>query len=49
LPGWLPEIRIDQLTVGTASVDLLVSRDAEGKHRIEVNQGDGALTVINDR
>jgi glycogen debranching enzyme len=49
LPGWLPEIRIDQLTVGTASVDLVVSREAEGKHRIKVNPGDGALTVINGR
>ncbi len=49
LPDWLPEIRIGQLTVGTASIDLVVSREAEGKHRIEVNPGDGALTVINDR
>ncbi len=46
LPDWLPEIRITGLTVGTASVDLTVSRGANGAHKIEVDPGDGQLTVI---
>jgi glycogen debranching enzyme len=49
LPDWLPEIRIDQLAVGTASVDLVVSRDASGVHKVEVNPVDGQLTVISSR
>ena len=46
LPDWLPQIRVDQLTVGTATVDLVVSRDADGTHKVEVSPVDGDLTVV---
>jgi glycogen debranching enzyme len=48
LPDWLPEVRLDGLTVGTASVDLRVTRDAAGQHAVEVSRRDGNLTVIAD-
>ncbi len=46
LPDWLPQIRVDQLTVGTATVDLVVSRDADGTHKVEASPVDGDLTVV---
>jgi glycogen debranching enzyme len=46
LPDWLPQIGVDQLTVGSATVDLVVSRDADGVHKVEVTPGDSDLTVV---
>ncbi len=46
LPDWLPRVRLEELTVGTASVDLEVTRDAAGAHSVEVNHRAGRLTVI---
>jgi len=49
LPDWLTQVRLDGLTVGTASVDLEVTRDAAGQHTVEVLRKDSNLTVITDR
>jgi glycogen debranching enzyme len=48
LPDWLPQVRLEGLTVGTASVDLQVVRDAAGQHAVDVSRQDGNLTVITD-
>jgi glycogen debranching enzyme len=48
LPDWLTQVRLDGLTVGNASADLLVTRDAGGKHTVNVTRRDGNLTVITD-
>src|SRR6185437_11298119 len=47
--AWLTQVRLDGLTVGTASVDLEVTRDAAGQHTVEVLRKDSNLTVITDR
>jgi glycogen debranching enzyme len=48
LPDWLTQVRLDGLTVGTAGVDLEVTRDSAGKHTVEVHRKDPDLTVITD-
>lgn len=46
LPDWLPQVRLEQLGVGTACADLTVERTAAGRHRVTVTDLDGDLTVI---
>ena len=46
LPDWLTQIRLDGLTVGTASVDLQVTRGADGQHTVEVFRKDPNLRVV---
>ncbi len=48
LPDWLTEVRLERLTVGRASVDLAVTRDATGTHRIDVTRREGQLAVTTD-
>src|SRR5215472_6667674 len=48
LPDWLTQVRLDGLTVGTASADLEVTRDAAGKHTVEVLRKDANLRVLAD-
>lgn len=48
LPDWLTQVSLDGLTVGTASVDLRVTRDAAGQHTVRVRRKDPNLTVITD-
>jgi hypothetical protein len=48
LPDWLPQVRLEGLTVGTASVDLQVTRRPDGRHEVEVSNSDGRLSVIAD-
>jgi glycogen debranching enzyme len=45
LPSWLGEIRLENLLVGEASVDLRVSRRTDGRHELDVNQRAGRLEV----
>jgi glycogen debranching enzyme len=46
LPAWLPQVRLEQLTVGTASADLIVDRTPAGTHLITVVRRDSDLAVI---
>ena len=38
LPRWLRELRLENLQVGGASVDLKVTRDGDGHHELEVDE-----------
>ena len=46
LPDWLTQVRLDGLTVGAASADLQVTRDASGDHTVEVLRKNAELRVI---
>lgn len=50
LPEWLPEVRLEQLPVGGAALDLRFYRDAGGKTRLEVEGAprDMEVTVTDD-
>jgi glycogen debranching enzyme len=48
LPDWLPQVALEQLTVGAGSVDLKVTRNADGTHQVLVSHRDGQLTVITE-
>ncbi len=45
LPRWLPEVRLDNLVVGDAVVDLLVRR-TDGSTGVEVLRRSGTLDVV---
>jgi glycogen debranching enzyme len=45
LPPWLGELRVDNLQVADASVDLVVRREADGRHGLEVVRRSGSLEV----
>ncbi|MHB8670283.1 MAG: amylo-alpha-1,6-glucosidase [Acidimicrobiales bacterium] len=45
LPDWLPEVRLEGLSVGDAAVDLRVSRRSDGGHDLEVLGLRGELDV----
>jgi hypothetical protein len=45
LPDWLPEIRLEHLCVGNATIDLAVTRQSEGAHTLDVSEGHGHLEV----
>jgi len=45
LPEWLGSLGISQLGVGTDTVDLLVERQADGRHTLEVTASSGDLEV----
>jgi glycogen debranching enzyme len=45
LPEWLPSIRLEQLSVGRASVDLQVTRRPDGAHDLNVSPRSGRLDV----
>ena len=45
LPQWLPEIRLQQLAVGNAIIDLTVSRRSDGTHAVNVDHRRGRLEV----
>ena len=49
LPAWLPEITLEQLTVGDASVDLHITRRSDGSHDLEVDSRRGTLDVTLDQ
>ncbi len=42
LPRWLPDLRVDNLEVGTSAIDLVVTRASQGHHelRSELRRGD---------
>ena len=46
LPEWLPEVRLQRLRVGEASVDLRVSHQPGGGHELDVERTEGKLEVI---
>jgi glycogen debranching enzyme len=46
LPEWLREIRLENLRVDDASVDLLVTRDLDGGHDLEICPRVGKLDVV---
>ncbi len=48
LPAWLDDVRLEQLGVGAASVDLQVLRGPDGAHKVEITRRDGNLTIITD-
>src|SRR3984957_3319297 len=48
LPEWLTEIRLEQLAVGTASVDLRVTRRADGTHDVQASHRTGELAIVTD-
>ncbi|HET9899137.1 MAG TPA: glycogen debranching N-terminal domain-containing protein [Streptosporangiaceae bacterium] len=48
LPSWLTDVRLEQLTVGGASVDLRVSRGTDGTHIIDVTRREGQLAVVTE-
>ena len=45
LPDWLPEIRLEQLAVGNATIDLTVTRQPDATHAIDVGVRRGRLEV----
>jgi glycogen debranching enzyme len=45
LPAWLPDIRLEQLRVGSASVDLHLTRRSDGTHDLDVHNRRGRLEV----
>ena len=45
LPEWIGELRVTNLSVGDASVDLVVRREAGRRHSVEVLSGRGRLEV----
>jgi glycogen debranching enzyme len=49
LPAWLPDITLEQLTVGDASVDLHITRRADGRHDLDVNNRRGTLEITLDQ
>ncbi|HVA21841.1 MAG TPA: glycogen debranching N-terminal domain-containing protein [Candidatus Micrarchaeia archaeon] len=46
LPDWLPEVRLERLAVGEASLTLTVSRSADGTHLVRVEHRRGRLEVV---
>lgn len=46
LPSWLPDVRLEQLSVGDASVDLHIKRRSDGTHDVHVDHRHGDLEVI---
>jgi len=48
LPDWLPEIRLEQLTIGDTLVDLTVSRLEDGTHHIDAEHRRGKLDITLD-
>ena len=48
LPMWLDEVRLDNLRVGDAVVDLRVHRSAAGGHGVDVERQEGDLEVALD-
>jgi glycogen debranching enzyme len=42
LPEWLPELSVQNLSVGNTRVDLTVTRKADGAHELEVQDSRGA-------
>lgn len=48
LPAWLPDIRLEQLAVGDASVDLHITRRPDGSHDLNVHNRRGKLEVTLD-
>ncbi|MGH3782498.1 MAG: hypothetical protein ACRDRO_18235 [Pseudonocardiaceae bacterium] len=48
LPDWLPEIRLEQLTIGDTSVDLTVSRLEDGTHHIDAEHRRRKLDITLD-
>jgi len=45
LPAWIGSLRLANLHVGRASVDLAVRRHPDGRHEVDVGQGEGTLVV----
>ena len=45
LPEWLPDVRLERLAVGDASVDLRVMRQSDGSHVLDVGRTHGQLEV----
>jgi glycogen debranching enzyme len=45
LPTWLGSLRLENLRIGAAAIELGVTRDADGHHELEVGQGAGTLEV----
>jgi glycogen debranching enzyme len=45
LPEWLPEIRLERLTVGTSAVDIRVTLRPDGGHDLDVDRRRGRLEV----
>jgi glycogen debranching enzyme len=45
LPEWLPELRLQRLRIGQASVDIDFTRDDTGATRFDVTRGDERLRV----
>jgi glycogen debranching enzyme len=46
LPEWLPDLRLEGLTVGSTRVDLSFRRTPSGRTRFEVSRREGALMVV---
>ena len=45
LPEWLPEVRLQRLAVGDASIDVRVTRQPDGSHELIVERAAGELEV----
>lgn len=45
LPAWLTEVRLERLTVGAASVDVRLTRRADGTHELKVTNRHGHLEI----
>jgi glycogen debranching enzyme len=48
LPDWLTQVRLEGLAIGRASVNLLVTRNTDGTHTVDVSDRVGELAVITD-
>ena len=46
LPEWLSQLRVERLAVGSASVNLCVTRGDDGSHELTVEERRGRLEVI---
>ncbi|HEX5040722.1 MAG TPA: glycogen debranching N-terminal domain-containing protein [Candidatus Limnocylindria bacterium] len=46
LPSWLPDLRLEGLTVGSSRVDLAFRRTSSGATGFEVTRRDGMLAVV---
>ena len=48
LPTWLDQIRLENLRVGEATLDLRVHRLPDGGHGLDIERQDGELEVALD-
>ena len=46
LPDWLPELLLEDLRVGSASVTLRFSRDSDGRSQFDILHKRGTLHIV---